>query len=56
MESRDAAYHARVRAGFLAEARRPDRIRVLDAAGSVETVHQAICKEVSRVLAAGPRA
>jgi dTMP kinase len=57
MESRDAAYHARVRAGFLAEARRrPDRIRVLDAAGPVETVHQAICKEVSRVLAAGPRA
>src|SRR5205807_4082434 len=32
VESRAAAYHARVRGGFLAEARRqPERIRVIDA-------------------------
>jgi dTMP kinase len=57
VESRDAAYHARVRAGFLAEARRrPKRIRVVDAGRPVEVVHEAICKEVARVLAAGSRA
>ena len=57
MESRGAGYHARVREGFLAEARRrPDRIRGVDAGGPVEAVHQRICQEVSRVLAAGPRA
>jgi dTMP kinase len=51
IESRDAAYHARVRSGFLAEARRrPDRIRVVDVSGSVEEVHQLICGEVSRLF------
>jgi dTMP kinase len=50
IERRDSAYHARVRNGFLEEARRrPDRIHVIDASGSVETVHQAICAEVSRL-------
>jgi dTMP kinase len=47
VEVRDAAYHQRVRAGFLAEAlRRPDRITVVDAAGPPETVHERICQEV----------
>jgi dTMP kinase len=56
MESRDAAYQARVREGFLAEARRmPEKIRVIDAARPREVVHEAICKEVSRVLAARSR-
>jgi dTMP kinase len=56
MESRDAAYQARVREGFLAEARRiPDKIRVVDAARSPEAVREAIRKEVSRVLATRPR-
>jgi dTMP kinase len=56
VESRDAAYHERVREGFLAEAeRRPDRIRVVRADQPVESVHQQICQEVARVLAAYPR-
>src|SRR5437588_2961063 len=56
MERRDAAYQTRVRNGFLAEAkRRPDRIRVIDAAQSREAVHEQICLEVTRVLAAGAR-
>jgi len=42
-ESRDGDYQARVRAGFLTEARRdPQRIRVVDATASVEAVHTAI--------------
>jgi dTMP kinase len=57
MESRDAEYQRRVREGFRAEAlRRPDRVRVVDAAGTVEEVHAQICQEVARVMAAGPRA
>jgi dTMP kinase len=56
-ESRDAAYQARVREGFLAEARRrPDRLRVVDAAQPIPVVQQRICEEVARVLAAGPGA
>jgi dTMP kinase len=54
IESRDAAYHSRVQSGFLAEAkRRPDRIRVIDASGPVESVHQAICSDVARILEEG---
>jgi dTMP kinase len=57
VESREAAYHARVREGFLAEARRrPDRIRVVNAEPAVEVVHEQIRQEVARVLAAGPGA
>jgi dTMP kinase len=57
MESRDAAYHARVRDGFLAEAqRRPERIRVIDASPPIAVVHERICREVEHVLAAGPGA
>jgi dTMP kinase len=51
IESRDTLYHERVRAGFLSEAkRRPDRIRVIDAGGSVDDVHAAIREECSRVF------
>jgi dTMP kinase len=57
MESRALAYHLRVREGFLAEARRrPERIRVIDAQAPVEVVHERICQEVARVMAAGSRA
>jgi dTMP kinase len=56
-ESRDTAYQARVREGFLAEARRhPDRLRVLAADQPIAAVHKRICEEVARVVAAGPRA
>lgn len=51
IESRDAAYHVRLREGFLAEARRrPERIRLVDAAGSVEAVQEAIRREVTGIL------
>jgi dTMP kinase len=51
IEGRDADYHARVRAGFLAEAeRRPDRIRVVGARESVGDVHLSVCAEVERLL------
>lgn len=51
VESRDAAYHARVREGFLAEARRwPERIRVVPANQSIEAIHARICNEVSRLI------
>jgi dTMP kinase len=57
VESRDAAYHARVRSGFLAEAkRRPERIVVVDAGQSIAAVHERICQEVVRVMETGPRA
>jgi dTMP kinase len=57
VESRAAEYHQRVREGFLTEARRrPERIRIVDASGSVESVHVQICQEVTRVMAADPRA
>jgi dTMP kinase len=56
MESRQRDFHERVRAGFLTEAKRqPERIRVVDAAGSVEDVHARICSEVERVVAARSR-
>ena len=46
----------RVRDGFLAEARRrPERVRVIDAAAPVEVVQQHIRKEVEGVVATGPR-
>jgi dTMP kinase len=51
MESRDEAFHERVRAGFLAEAaRRPERIVVLDAGQPLETVQEIIRREVERLL------
>src|SRR5579875_4212410 len=51
IEKRDLEYHARLRQGFLAEARRrPERIRVVDAAPSIEIVQQAIQGEILSVL------
>lgn len=51
IEGRDADYHARLRRGFLDEARRrPERIRVVDAAVSIDTVQQAIRREVALFL------
>ncbi len=51
IESRDAAYRARLRQGFLAEARRsPERIRVVDAEPSVTLVQEAIRREVTLML------
>jgi dTMP kinase len=57
VESREAAYQARVREGFQIEARRqPERVRVLDASQSVETIQEQIRQEVARVMATGSRA
>ncbi len=57
IESRDDAYHQRVRDGFRDEARRrPDRIKVIDAGAAADAVQALIRKEVSRVLATGPGA
>jgi dTMP kinase len=53
-ERPDTAYHERVRQGFLAEARkRPERIRVIDAAPAMENVQAAIRAEVDRCLTGG---
>lgn len=50
MESRGDDFHARVREGFLTEARRrPDRISVIDATSGQDEVHEAICQEVSKL-------
>lgn len=49
MELQGAAFHARVREGFLAEAARsPDKIVVVSAVGSIEQVQAEIQKVVSR--------
>jgi dTMP kinase len=51
MESRDDAYHARVRAGFRAEAEQhPDRIVVVDAGQPLQAVQDTIRRETARVL------
>lgn len=53
VESRDLAYHTRVREGFLAEAQRhPDTIQVVDAAQPIQKVHE----QIRHVLAAHSRA
>jgi len=47
MEQQGAAFHARVREGFLAEAARaPDKIVVVDATGSIEQVQEEIRKRI----------
>lgn len=47
VESRGEEYHARVRAGFLAEARRrPDRIHIIDAARPAALVQEDIRREI----------
>jgi len=51
VESRDAEYHARVRAGFLDEAHRhPERIAIVDASKLVDEVHEQICRKVQGLL------
>ncbi len=65
IEDRPAAYHARVRAGFLKAAELASRdgpcpdypapIVVIDAANGPEQVFDCICHEVERALALGPR-
>jgi dTMP kinase len=56
LESRDLAFHVKVREGFLREARaQPERIRVVDARQPIDRVHQQIVQEVGRVLATGSR-
>jgi dTMP kinase len=51
IESRDADYHARLRRGFLTEARRhPERIRIVDATPPLDTVQDAIRREIASVL------
>lgn len=51
LEGRGHGFQDRVRQGYLAEAaRHPDQIVVIDASGSIEAVHRAICEVVSRHL------
>ena len=51
MELQGAEFHARVREGFLAEAkRRPEAIRVIDASQSIEAVYAEVRKAISNVL------
>lgn len=51
IESRDTDYQAKLRHGFLAEARRrPDRIRIVDAGPPLADVQKAIRREVSSLL------
>jgi dTMP kinase len=48
MERKGDVYFEKVRAGFLAEARRrPDKVRVIDATLSTEAIHQQILKELA---------
>jgi dTMP kinase len=55
IESRDDAYHARVRQGFLTEAARlPDRVQVVDASPPTGVVHAQICSAVARLEARRP--
>ena len=52
MESQPAAFFDAVRAGYLALARNhPDRVRLLDAAGTVESLAERIWQEISPRLA-----
>ena len=51
MESKDLAYHNRVRSGYLDLARRyPDRIRVIKVADTIEKTQRAVEREAARVL------
>jgi dTMP kinase len=57
MEDEALSFHERVRAGYLEEARRePGRIRVINAARSVEAVHSDVLDAVTEALdrSAGP--
>ena len=53
MERQGDAFHRRVRDGFVAEAARwPDKIALIDAAGTIEEVHARIREATEKVLAA----
>ncbi len=55
IEQRGLAYLRKVRFGFLDEAARdPDHIRVIDATGSVDEMHEAIVEAAGRVLHVTP--
>lgn len=57
MESRADAFHALVRAGFLAEAHsRPERIVLVDASQPVDRVHESICRVTEEFLGKAPAA
>jgi dTMP kinase len=56
MEAKGQEFLEKVRQGFLTEANKhPERMRVIDATGSVEEVQRALQREVSHVLANHPR-
>jgi dTMP kinase len=56
MESRGLEYNEKVRNGFLIEAAaNPERIKVIDASPSVETVHATIIHEVEAILTSDPQ-
>lgn len=47
-EKETMAFHQKIRDGYLELARRePGRFRVIDAAGSLETVKETVCKTLS---------
>jgi dTMP kinase len=48
MEQQGAAFHARVREGFLTEARRRPNMVVIHAGDGIETVHAALCRAVEK--------
>ncbi len=49
-ESRDSCFHARVREGFLVEARRsPAKIQIVDAGRPADKVHEQICRILSKL-------
>lgn len=51
MESKDIAYHARVRRGYLKLAKNePERIRVIKVVGSIEETQELVRREVDRVI------
>jgi dTMP kinase len=55
MESKPIEYHRRVRSGFLTEAsRHPDKLRVIDASGSVEAVQAEVRRHVAALLSVRP--
>ncbi|MFA6666706.1 MAG: dTMP kinase, partial [Armatimonadota bacterium] len=51
MERKGLDYHARVREGFLAEAKLyPERIKVLDAAQDIDFIHRQVLHYVAEKL------
>ncbi len=56
MERQGAAFHARVRDGFLVEAARaPDKMMVVDAGGTVEEVQARIREKIERCMKDNPK-